>query len=173
MNHPFIVIMGVSGCGKTTIASSLAEKLGGRYLEGDSFHPPENKEKMGAGIPLTDEDRWPWFDELRSAASEAINDGKTAVLSCSALKQVYRDYLFQGFDEPRLVYLEGSFDLIKSRMDARNHEYMTSTLLKSQFDTLEEPQAEANCLAVSIELSPEEILERIESWLSAAEVSNG
>lgn len=173
MNLPFIVIMGVSGCGKTTVASELAERIGGRYLEGDSFHPPENKEKMGAGIPLTDEDRWPWFDILRSAAESALAENKAPVLACSALKQAYRDYLFEGFGETRLVYLEGSFELIKSRMDARDHEYMTSTLLQSQFDALEEPAVTDDCLSLSITLTPEEILDRIENWLSPTGVANG
>ena len=119
MSRPFIVIMGVSGCGKTTIASRLAEDLEGTYLEGDSFHPPENKEKMGAGIPLVDTDRWPWFEILIENARKTIDADSSPVLSCSALKAAYRDYLFDSFDEPRLVYLKGSFELIKSRMDAR------------------------------------------------------
>lgn len=165
MSQPFIVIMGVSGCGKTTIASTLADALGGTYLEGDSFHPPENKAKMGQGIPLNDDDRWPWFDILIGAANDTLEKGRTPVLSCSALKQAYRDYLFDQFDQFRLVYLEGSFELIKSRMDARDHEYMTSDLLKSQFATLEDPAASENVLTVSITKTPAEILDEIRQWL--------
>ncbi len=165
MIRTFIVIMGVSGCGKTTIASHLAELLGGTYLEGDSFHPAANKTKMGRGIPLNDDDRWPWFDIVIDAANETLASSKTPILSCSALKQTHRDYLFASFEDFRLVYLDGSFELIKSRMDARDHEYMTSDLLKSQFDALEEPPPSEKLLTVSIEKSPEEILEEIQRWL--------
>lgn len=163
---PFVVIMGVSGCGKTTVASLLADRIPkAAFLEGDSFHPPANKEKMGAGIPLTDEDRWPWYEALNAAAHEAIASGSTPVLACSALKESYRKVLSRGFDAFRLVFLEGSFDLIKARMDERDHEYMTSTLLESQFATLEEPEAGETVLTVSIEKSPEEIVRQIEMWL--------
>jgi gluconokinase len=163
---PFTVLMGVSGCGKTTVASLLADALPeATYLEGDSYHPPGNKEKMGAGIPLTDEDRWPWYDALNQVARETFEAGKTPVLACSALKKSYRDVLFRDFEDFRLILLEGSFQLIKDRMDSRDHEYMTSTLLESQFATLEEPEPAANVLTLSIEHSPEELAERIVAWL--------
>lgn len=165
MSRPFFIIMGVSGCGKTTIASMLAEELGGTYLEGDSFHPAENKEKMGAGIPLVDDDRWPWFDILIEKARETLDSGSTPVLSCSALKANYRDYLFRSFENPRLVYLRGSFDLIKSRIDARDHEYMTSELLESQFEALEEPELSPHLLTLPIELAPDEIVSQIRARL--------
>lgn len=162
----FLVIMGVSGCGKTTVTSAVAERLADSvFLEGDDFHPPANKEKMGNGIPLTDEDRRPWFAELNAAAKEAVGQGKTPVLACSALKEEYREALFRGFNKPRLVFLKGSFDLIKSRMDARDHEYMTSTLLESQFATLEEPEAGENVLVLSIDKTPEEIVNRVVEWV--------
>ncbi|MCL4160163.1 UNVERIFIED_CONTAM: hypothetical protein GTU68_062202, partial [Idotea baltica] len=120
MKPSFIVVMGVSGCGKTTVASGLAERLdNGAYLEGDSFHPPENKEKMGAGIPLEDSDRWPWFDALIAEAQAKLAGEQIPVLACSALKQAHRDYLFQDFPAYRLIHLQGSFELIKARMDAR------------------------------------------------------
>ena len=164
--NPFVVIMGVSGCGKTTIASLLADRIpNATFLEGDSFHPPANKEKMGAGIPLTDEDRWLWYEALNAAAREAIASGSTPVLACSALKESYRKVLFRGFDTYRLVFLEGSFELIKARMDEREHEYMTSTLLESQFATLEEPEAGETVLTVSIENPPEEIVGTVLSWM--------
>ena len=168
MNPVFIVIMGVSGCGKSTIADRLASEIGGMFLEGDSFHPPENKAKMGAGIPLQDEDRWPWFDRLIHAAGAVLESGSSPVLACSALKQAYRDYLFRQFPDHRLVYLEGSFDLIKGRMDAREHEYMTSDLLRSQFAILEEPSPHPGLLTLSIELTPDEIIASIRKWLGAA-----
>jgi gluconokinase len=164
--NPFVVIMGVSGCGKTTIASLLADRIpNATFLEGDSFHPPANKEKMGAGIPLTDEDRWPWYEALNAAAREAIASGSTPVLACSALTESYRKVLFRGVDTYRLVFLEGSFELIKARMDEREHEYMTSTLLESQFATLEEPEAGETVLTVSIENPPEEIVGTVLSWM--------
>lgn len=161
----FIVVMGVSGCGKTTIAEGLAKALGGTYLEGDSFHTVEAKTKMGEGIPLTDDERWPWFDRMVSAARTEIDHRRTPVLACSALKQAYRDYLLGDFVAPYLIYLEGSFELIKGRMDARNHEYMTSDLLKSQFDTLEEPKAGERVLVLSIEERPEAIIKAALEWL--------
>jgi gluconokinase len=164
--NPFVVIMGVSGCGKTTIASLLADRIpNATFLEGDSFHPPANKEKMGSGIPLTDEDRWPWYEALNAAAREAIASGSTPVLACSALTESYRKVLFRGVDTYRLVFLEGSFELIKARMDEREHEYMTSTLLESQFATLEEPEAGETVLTVSIENPPEEIVGTVLSWM--------
>lgn len=160
--------MGVSGCGKSTIAEQLAGEIGGKFLEGDSFHPPENKAKMGAGIPLQDDDRWPWFDRLIDAASGILESKSSPVLACSALKQIYRDYLFRQFPGHRLVYLEGSFDLIKGRMDAREHEYMTSDLLRSQFAILEEPAPHPELLTLSIERSPDEIIASVLEWLGAA-----
>lgn len=165
MKPLFLIIMGVSGCGKTTVADRVAAEIGGVFLEGDAFHPPANKAKMGAGIPLTDEDRWPWFDLLIAEARKALASGKSPVLACSALKQRYREHLFEGFPDCRLVYLEGSYELIKGRMDARQHEYMTSTLLRSQFDALEVPQPGPGTLILSIEQAPEELVRQIVAWL--------
>ena len=165
MKATFIVIMGVSGCGKSTIAKRLAKEIDGMFLEGDAFHPPENKAKMGAGIPLQDADRWPWFDRLIHAANAVLETESSPVLACSALKQAYRNYLFRNFSSHRLIYLHGSFDLIKNRMDTREHEYMTSDLLRSQFAILEEPPPSSDLLTLSIELSPDEIITAICSWL--------
>ncbi len=164
----FLVVMGVSGCGKTTVAEALASRIGGIFLEGDAFHPPASKAKMGAGIPLTDEDRWPWFDTLATEARKAIDAGKSPVLACSALKRRYREHLFRGFQEHRLVYLRGSYELIKARMDARQHEYMTSTLLRSQFDALEEPEPGPATLILSIERTPQQLVADILAWLDDA-----
>ena len=157
-----ILVMGVSGCGKSTVGEALASRLGGRFLEGDDFHPPANKALMGAGVPLTDKERWPWFDNLReaigAALEEAGGDGPV-VASCSALKRSYRDYLLEGFgDRAKLVFLEGDFELIHSRMKARDHEYMPASLLESQFATLEVPGSEEPVIRLSIEQPPEEIV---------------
>ena len=168
MNVSFIVVMGVSGCGKTTVASELANRLeNGVYLEGDSFHPPENKAKMGAGIPLEDSDRWPWFDALIAEAKAKLAEGQTPVLACSALKQAHRDYLFQDFPAYWLIHLDGSFELIKARMDARDHEYMTSDLLRSQFAALEVPAENDHLLTLSIAKTPEELVEAATGWLGS------
>jgi len=162
---PFVVVMGVSGCGKTTVAERLAREIGGAFLEGDAYHPAANKAKMGAGIPLDDEDRAPWFDALAAAARAELERGRTPVLACSALKRRYRERLFRDFSEHRLVHLEGSFDLIKARMDEREHEYMTSGLLRSQFEALEPPEPAPHTLVLSIEPPPEALVERIRGWL--------
>jgi gluconokinase len=119
---------------------------------------------MGSGIPLDDSDRMPWFDVLIAAAKECQARGVTPVLSCSALKQTYRDYLFRDFGDWRLIYLEGTFDLIKARMDARQHEYMTSTLLESQFATLEVPPPHPRLLTLTSEMTPEQWIATFGHW---------
>lgn len=156
-----ILVMGVSGCGKSTVGEELARRLGGQFLEGDDYHPPENKKLMGAGVPLTDRERWPWFDNLRAEIESALASSprRPVVASCSALKRSYRDYLLRGFEgRSRLVFLSGDFELIHSRMKARDHEYMPASLLESQFATLEEPTSEEGAIRLSIEQAPGEIV---------------
>lgn len=133
-----VVLMGVSGCGKTTIGAALAAALGWPFIEGDDLHPPENVAKMAAGIPLTDEDRWPWLDRIVVELRRITASGGNAVLACSALRRSYRDRLAQGGDV-RFVYLRGDRQTIAARLAARRHRYMPATLLDSQFATLEEP----------------------------------
>lgn len=135
----FIVVMGVSGSGKTTIGRGLADALGWPFYEGDDLHPRSNVEKMAQGIPLTDADRQPWLEAIRHLMDEHIAGGKSAVITCSALKQAYRDYLKQGRDEVVFVYLKGSFELLRERIAQRKGHYMPVDLLESQFATLEEP----------------------------------
>lgn len=154
------VIMGVAGCGKSLIGSMLADALGGVFEDADDFHPPANKEKMTARIPLTDEDRWPWLQNLRDRIVVQREQSSCYVLACSALKQKYRDLLRDGDDRETMqfVYLKGSQDLIGSRMAERKGHFMPTTLLDSQFATLEEPQ---DALVVDVGFTPEEIVTEI------------
>ncbi len=141
------IIMGVTGCGKSSVGSLLAEKTGGLFLDGDDFHPLANKAKMAAGIPLTDDDRWGWLDTLNRELKVRENSGKPIFLACSALRQVYRDRLAAGMSGLRFIYLHGSKELICSRLVARQNHFMLPTLLGSQFATLEEP-----CDAIVVEI---------------------
>lgn len=149
------IVMGVAGCGKSTIAEALAEKAGGDYLDADAFHPPENVAKMSAGIPLTDEDRWPWLDRLNLDLRERAGSDRPVFLACSALRQVYRDRLGDGVPDFHIVYLQGSKELILQRMRARQGHFMRPAMLDSQFATLEEP---ANAIVVSVEKPVTEIV---------------
>jgi gluconokinase len=153
-----IVVMGVAGSGKTTIASQLAERLRWRFAEGDSFHPPANVARMRDGIALTDEDRWPWLDAIAAWIDSARASGERCVITCSALKRAYRERLAGGHDDVRFVYLKGEYGLVTRRMAARTGHYMPLALLQSQFDALEEPRADENPLVISIAPSPEEIV---------------
>jgi gluconokinase len=130
-----VVVMGVSGVGKSTIGTALASHLGWHFLDADDFHPRENVAKMAAGTPLTDDDRWPWLDRL----NEALRKEQDAVLACSALKEAYRRRLLEGIARYQVVHLRGEFDLINARLAERRHRYMPAALLQSQFSTLEPP----------------------------------
>ena len=134
-----VVLMGVSGAGKTTIGALLSERLGWPLLDADDFHPPGNIEKMRSGIALTDEDRWPWLDRLNGLLKEKDSNGESVLLACSALKQKYRDRLAAGCSNLRWVHLKGGFELIESRLKSRKGHYMKAGLLESQFAALEEP----------------------------------
>jgi gluconokinase len=157
-----VILMGVSGSGKTTIAERLAQALGWPFYEGDQFHPPANIAKMQQGIPLTDEDRWPWLQALRTRIETCIQQGVSAVLACSALKQAYREYLVIDEAEVKLVYLKGDYDLIHKRLAQRRGHFMPPELLASQFATLEEPE---QGVAVDIGHSPETIVALIRQQL--------
>jgi gluconokinase len=151
-----ILVMGVSGSGKSTIAEQLAQKLGLPFLEGDDFHSDAAKAKMAAGTPLTDDDRWPWLDRLNQAARQYQDKG--AVIACSALRHVYRDRLFAGIPDHKVVYLKGDHDVIAQRIEQRKNHYMPEKLLDSQFATLEEPGLDEHAIVVSIHATPEETL---------------
>jgi gluconokinase len=133
-----VVIMGVSGSGKTTVGAALARELGWTLIDADDLHPPANVAKMAAGIPLTDDDRWPWLDRIVEELRSLTADGRNVVLACSALKQSYRDRLARAGDV-RFVHLRGDAETIAARVAARHHRYMPAALLDSQFATLEAP----------------------------------
>ena len=155
-----IVVMGVSGCGKSLIGSTLAQRLGAAFEDADDLHPASNKAKMSQSIPLTDEDRWPWYRTLREHIERHRADGKRYVLACSALKEIYRDRLRDGDGASDLmfVYLKGSRQLIGERISARKGHFMPPSLLDSQFDALEEPR---DAIIADVALAPDEIVDSI------------
>jgi gluconokinase len=156
-----IVVMGVAGSGKTTIGERLAEQLGWTYEDGDKFHPRSNVEKMSAGHPLTDEDRWPWLQAIADEIDRLCRLGGNVVVACSALKRAYRDVLVHGRADVRIVYLDGTHELIASRLAARKGHFMPPTLLESQLKTLQPPGADENPVTVSIDASAEAIVDDI------------
>ncbi|MFC0240079.1 gluconokinase [Rhodopseudomonas telluris] len=157
--------MGVSGSGKTTIGKALAARLGWTYEDADDFHPPANVAKMSGGHPLTDDDRWPWLHAIAAEIDKVADNGGHVVFGCSALKRSYREILVHGCADIRIVYLDGSRELIASRIAARRHHFMPPGLLDSQFATLERPGAEENPIVVGIDASAEQIVDRIVAQL--------
>jgi gluconokinase len=161
-----VLLMGVSGSGKTTVGTLLAEQLGWEFFDGDDFHPEENVAKMRAGEPLTDADRAPWLARLRTLVDRLLDAGRPAVLACSALRDAYRRQLRAGHEgQVQVVYLRGSAALLRSRLAARHGHFMKAALLESQLATLEEPR---DALVVDVDAPPETIVERIRSGLRLA-----
>lgn len=158
----FIVLMGVSGCGKTTVGKKLAKALDIPYYEGDAFHPQENVEKMASGIPLTDEDRAGWLGKLSDLIRARLQAGESGILSCSALKEKYREKLWVDQGQVRFIYLQGTYHLILRRLEDRKGHYMPRDLLKSQFDALEEPE---NVLTIDIDQPPDAIVNEALNYL--------
>ena len=161
-----VLVMGVSGCGKTTIAARLASVAGWTLLEGDTFHPPANVAKMAAGTPLTDDDRWPWLRAIAAGLDACRARGESAVVACSALRRAYRDVLIGERHDVRLVYLKGSRAVIGERLAARKGHFMPVGLLDSQFRTLEEPGPDENPVIVDISGTPDEIVRTIRESLT-------
>lgn len=153
LSDPFaIVVMGVAGCGKSTIGKAVADELGAVFLEGDSFHSPNNISKMSAGIPLEDADRWPWLEAIGAEISQIAESDSAVVATCSALKRSYRDTLRSAAAMPvTFVMLEGSRDLIASRMQARVGHFMPPTLLDSQFAALEPLETDERGVLVDLD----------------------
>jgi len=161
-----LVVMGVSGSGKSTIADRLAIRIGWRYEDGDTFHPPANVAKMSAGQPLTDEDRWPWLQAIADEIDRSCRVRERAVIACSALKRTYRDILVHGRDDVRIIFLEGTQDLIAARLTARKGHFMPPGLLTSQFRTLEPPTADERPIVVAIDRTVDAIVGDIVSQLN-------
>jgi gluconokinase len=153
-----VIVMGVSGCGKTTVGQLLAARLGWEFLDGDGFHPPANVAKMQAGTPLGDADRVAWLASLRQAIARRLAEKRSAVLACSALREGYRRELRHPGEPIRFAYLKGDFATIHPRIAHRKSHYMPASLLGSQFDTLEEP---TDAIVVPVELSPADAVEAI------------
>ena len=171
MSRPIrIVVMGVSGSGKSTVGMALAERLGLAFIEGDLLHPAENVAKMSGGTPLTDEDRWPWLDRITAKLLEAENG---AVASCSALKKVYRDRLRAGVGSSlRFLYLEGNDNLLALRMTSRKGHFMKAGMLASQLATLEPPVGEDDASVQDANLPVGEIVETTIEWIRTGESSS-
>ena len=156
-----LVVMGVSGSGKSTIADALARELGWRYEDGDKFHPASNVAKMRAGHPLTDEDRWPWLQAIADEIDRSCKRGERVVIACSALKRAYRDILVRGRGDVRIVFLDGTEALIAGRLAARKGHFMPPGLLTSQFRTLEPPAVDERPVTVSIDATVGAIVDDI------------
>ena len=158
---PIIVLMGVSGAGKTTVGARIAALLEVEFAEGDRFHPEANIEKMSNGAPLDDADRLPWLRAIAAEIDRARSQGRGLVVACSALKRAYREILLGGRPDVRLVYLRGSRALIQQRLDGRQGHFMPPTLLPSQFAALEEPAAAEAPIVVEVAAKPDEIAAEI------------
>jgi gluconokinase len=155
-------MMGVAGSGKSTVGLALAEALGWLFIEGDDYHSKSNADKIASGTPLGDEDRWPWLQELREVIEGNLESDRSVVVSCSALKQSYRNLLQGGTSNIHFVYLKGDYDLIYRRMQTRPHPYMHPEMLRSQFETLEEPlKAFVVEVSDSVDVIVSQILSRI------------
>lgn len=150
MTAPRVVVMGVSGSGKSTVGCALAQRLALQYVEGDELHPPANIERMRAGVPLTDADRDGWLRKVAGQLADAAAQSRGVVVSCSALKRAYRDILRSGAPDVQFVFLHGDRALLAQRLTGRSGHYMPPSLLQSQLDTLEPPQADEHAIAIDI-----------------------
>jgi gluconokinase len=160
-----VIVMGVSGVGKTTIGAPLAKRLGWQFLDADDFHPPANVAKMAAGTPLQDVDRWPWLDRLNDQLRGHERRGQSVVLACSALKEAYRQRLTAGVERFEIVFLHGPLELIRNRLAQRQHRYMPPSLLESQYAALEPP---AKATAIDVSGEPEAAIAAILGRLEKA-----
>lgn len=164
MGSDIFVVMGVSGCGKSTVGAQLAAALDLAFLEGDSLHPASNVARMAAGVALSDADREGWLQTLAGRLQQAQADGRGLVLSCSALKRAYRDILRRGAPDARFLHLQGDYPLLAARMAARTGHYMPLSLLASQLSTLEAPGPEENAQSFDLASRPEDIVAAVLAW---------
>jgi len=162
MNIRFFIVMGVSGCGKSSVGKALADHLGWNFYDADDFHPPENVAKMANGIPLDDSDRAPWLASLHDLISSNLEGDRSGVLACSALKERYRQRLMKDNEGVQIIYLKGSYDLTWSRMEKRTDHYMKPHMLQSQFEALEEP---TNALTIDISMPIGDIVRAILKYI--------
>jgi gluconokinase len=162
---PPMVIMGVSGSGKSTVGALLGERLGIGFIDGDDLHPAENKEKMRAGVPLNDEDRAPWLQAIGRTLGSHQQEGSSLIVACSALKRRYRDLLRQHAPDLLFLHLHGSMDTLAARMAARSHEFMPVTLLASQLEALEPLEPDEAHVILDVRQPPAELAERAEDAL--------
>ena len=166
---PFVlIVMGVSGSGKSSIAEALRDRLGWVFQEGDSLHPPANVQKMHAGIALTDEDRAPWLAAIKGWIDTRLASGESGLVTCSALKRRYRDFLIEGRPQVRVLYLKASHDVLEARVAHRPGHFMPASLLDSQLATLEEPRAEECPIVVSVDGPKDETIEAALKAIEAA-----
>lgn len=159
-----VIVFGASGAGKTTIGELLAQDVGWHFYEADDFHSRAKIDKIRRGIPLTDEDRWPWLENLRQLIKRSLEAGENAVLACSALKRAYRDRL-RVSDEVKFVFLRGDYALIEKQLRRRHGHFMNRELLRSQFADLEEPTPDEDVLTIELGRSPQEIVDKIKTKL--------
>ena len=165
-----VVVMGVSGCGKTTVAHGIAQTTGLIFAEADDFHSRANVEKMRAGIPLDDADRWPWLHDLAAWMGERALEGRSTVIACSALKRAYRDLLRAGPPSLDFVHLDGPAEVIRARLSTREGHYMPPSLLDSQIATLEPLASDERGVVLDVALAPDELVAKAIAGLQLADV---
>jgi gluconokinase len=163
---PLVVVMGVSGCGKSTVGALLARRLGAEFLEGDELHPPRNIERMASGIALTDNDRRDWLLEIAHQLADARAGRHALVVSCSALKRSYRDMLRTAASDLAFVHLHAGRELLEARLQARPGHFMPSSLLESQLQTLEPPASDERAITLDAALPPAELAAQAAAWLA-------
>ncbi|KGN34186.1 gluconate kinase [Knoellia sinensis KCTC 19936] len=164
-----MIVMGVSGSGKSTVAEGIAKRTGWTFAEADEFHPKANIAKMEAGTPLTDEDRWPWLEALNEWMVERAADGESTVITCSALRRIYRDRLRQGLESLDFIHLHGPAEVIAERMKGRKGHFMPPALLQSQIDTLEALEPDESGVVLDLTHSPEQLVDEAVVWLEGAD----
>ena len=173
MRPAAIIVMGVSGSGKSTIGALLAERLGWPFADADGFHPPENVAKMASGQPLSDADRWPWLDAIAAHIGAARQAGRPVVVACSALRRAYRDRLRAGHGDLVFLHLSGAPEVIAARQAARQGHFMPPSLMASQFATLEDISDEPDALAVSVATEPQDVVNAAMAALSRFDLRAG